>query len=106
MSRRNAVALAVRKRELVLRGGTLRAALTTDLAALGPLFGIADAALGAGRWLRAHPGVSLAALAVLVWKRPRAVWALARRAFSIWRACRQAGATVQSLLAVWKTARG
>lgn len=60
-----------RRVELVHRSGALRDRLAVHGAALQPAFGVAEQALGTGRWLRAHPWVPAVVALWLALRRPR-----------------------------------
>lgn len=73
-----------RQRLLLLRSRDMRSAFAREAAVLQPPLALADQALAAWLWLRAHPQVPLAAAVVLVVLRPKRAWRLGWRLWSGW----------------------
>jgi len=78
-------ALSQRCDAMQARNAELRQALAADSRVLQAPLALADQAVAAGRWLRAHPQWVAVGVAVLVVWRPRRVWRLGRRAWGAWR---------------------
>lgn len=82
------IELARRKERLIARTARERAAIGAAIRVWEKPLGLADRALSAARYLRAHPLVLAALLAVAVALRRRNLLAWAGRGFTLWRAWR------------------
>ena len=91
--------IAQRKERLSARAQAQRVAIAASFRGLEQPIGVADRALEAGRFLRAHPVVVAAAVAALLVLRGRGLAGLAARAFSAWRLWRTVSAVIGPLLA-------
>ena len=84
-----ALELALKKQRLQITGETLRVDFGRHAAGLRPTLAVADLAVDAGYWLRAHPQVVVATTVALLVAKPGRVWRWGRRAFLGWQAWRK-----------------
>jgi hypothetical protein len=82
------IELARRKERLVARAAVQRAEIAAAFHRWQGPIGIADRALAAGRFLRAHPVLLVVALAVAAVLGRRRLLGLASRGFAVWRLLR------------------
>jgi YqjK-like protein len=87
------VQLQRRRERLVLMAAAQRDAVARDFRPLERPFALADSAVSAVQYLRAHPGFVVAGIAVVVVLRPRRAIAWVSRGIAAWRGYRWA--TVQ-----------
>ena len=90
--------LAQRRVALQARSAALRERLGAHGQALQPALRVADTALTAGRWLKAHPQVVIGALVAVALLKPGKAWRWGTSAWGVWR-------TVRPLVAAWAARR-
>ncbi|MEQ1776084.1 MAG: YqjK family protein [Burkholderiales bacterium] len=95
MSAEQHIALALRKERIVIRVGQQREQLALLGGRLRKPCAVADKALEAGRYVKAHPWTAGAAVGVAVLMGRRHLFRLAGYAWSAWRAWRFIGGWVQ-----------
>lgn len=99
--------LALKKQGLLMRSTTLRGDFARYVAPLQPLFGAADRAQAALRWLKRHPAIPVAVITALLVARPRGAFRWARRGWFAWqmvsrlRAAPSAGLPMATLARRW-----
>ena len=81
-------AVALQKGRLIARADAQRAAVSEGFRQLRGPIAVADGAISAVQYLKAHPALVATAVAVLVAFRGRGAVSLAGRALSIWRVWR------------------
>lgn len=90
--------LAQRRTALQARSAALRERLGGHGQALQPALRVADTALAATRWLKAHPQVVIGALVAVALLKPGKAWRWGTSAWGLWR-------TVRPLVAAWAARR-
>jgi len=90
-------ALLRRRARLVAKSAEQRDALARGFEALERPFALADRALAAVRYLRAHPGLVLAGVLIVAALRPRRALAWTTRAYAARRAYRLAAGGMRRL---------
>ncbi len=101
------IKLALKKQRLLLQSTAQRNDFARYAQPLQPLFGAADRAQAALRWLKQHPAIPVAVITALLVARPRGAFRWARRGWFAWqmisrlRAAPGAGLPVAALARRW-----
>ncbi len=89
--------IRLQREQILARVGAQRAAVATSFAGLATPISLVDHALGAARYLRAHPVALAVLVAAVVALRTRSILGLAARGLGVWRLVRQVRAISQRL---------